>query len=1335
MVGLSVKDDKPPNSIQHRLMDGIHLRWAFKRDRGFPWYGYYLFRRIHGSGDIREKKLEISHLQAGSTTIDSLEGQITSDSTLIIVNFPPTGEKGLDLDGRSYIDFFPSSLAYKVKLRIGFLQDTEIKITAIFAGKAADTNVSAPVAQVIVKGQAGKDETVLIEFDAISGINISSGPAVLTELSFRPVTEGNLPGWVEVPNFPYSMSLPVIHKDYPCNKGAINQRKAEKIALNRILYGDASDWEDWAAENFEDFHYQLLRLVEGGPHRKQSMANKFTPPPSPLPQPHMPKQYPLDLIVLSALNPAIAQMIGLYWVDQTVNANNSYDYLIVAAHKSIGSNATDALRWLRKNGFDDVDAFIVFNKSIKEPMPPLDIPSGLKTYALPGGGLQPGITTSPQTENNVGLRWDLGVTDFGVLLPGKPVMHHLWRSDLGNNENPNAPGSYELITQNGPVLVVTPATQVGTLQQRPKDWPPDRLHYIDSGLADGWYSFQVSGIDIFGRHSPNSQPGPWYQWTPVPDPCPWYYKNPPSDSIIHPLAVRLLDKMPPPPPTGIEAYALDPGDPTLLKDTAYNAWHNSLTASTWYKALTEEEKKNLMGLRVRWLWTHSHMRQAPDTREFRIYYHPDHMNVLMGNMGSVTVASSTQSDVETDIPNTLPADAYKDKWLQVGQDAFKIVSSQAGTPLLMRVENIGPNDDIKPQPNVPCSLVISEEHPGYKDYSEAINWQERYYVVDYNSYVTKSLVLSHDMSGNELKGSAAVVSGAVISLDGTPDLIGIQMTGEHLFLDDDTISTDKTYPIINVDNQAKTVTVEGRPNISGISSPWKIGFPLSTYEVFLPAPGDTYHAGLLLNTTLIDPIKYAYVSVSAADDKAYTLDKITSGRWGNLYGNEGPVGARAKIFRVRRKLPPAPKLPPADSEKVYSTPADYHNRSFYTFRWVPVRGVKTHIFRALDESIFSIDWDKQNRITLDPKNKMNHRKLFPSQATEPRWGSIKCQQIANEINALNTLKASGATWEEAMVEYHKLSNDSLRVLAGLTENESAFTQLTILPLDSNDPANIDCRGPNDPDNYTANSGWRAYVDKTLDGRSSSRYFYRAGSVDSVHNRSKELSLSSPPVYCPDVVPPRTPVITKVFAGPPDPAIPGDTGDRRITLKWASNREPDLKEYRIYRADSKEGARDLRMMTLVHTEPVMLGDSAARPEEVGWTDKPVPGLVTFYYRLVAVDKGDPPIYSSNVSEPSFVAAARAFDDLRPKPPVWNPPMPGINVDEIVLSWSSRFADLACLIERRAIGEMNWTALSGWLSRGSYMFKDNVRATGITYQYRLRIIDKGGRQNDTFNILTG
>src|SRR5699024_3787733 len=115
-------------------------------------------------------------------------------------------------------------------------------------------------------------------------------------------------------------------------------------------------------------------------------------------------------------------------------------------------------------------------------------------------------------------------------------------------------------------------------------------------------SYRVSGMDLFGRISDQSRPAPWYQWAPPPMPRPWYYVEPPSNVAIHPGAVRVLDKTPPPPPVGVEASVLDPQDPYVIKDAAYQAWRGGLPVSV---------RDTLVGLRVRWRWTASQMRQAP----------------------------------------------------------------------------------------------------------------------------------------------------------------------------------------------------------------------------------------------------------------------------------------------------------------------------------------------------------------------------------------------------------------------------------------------------------------------------------------------------------------------------------------------------------------------------------------------------------------------------------------------------------------------------------------------------------------------------------------------------
>src|SRR5207247_1697014 len=160
----------------------------------------------------------------------------------------------------------------------------------------------------------------------------------------------------------------------------------------------------------------------------------------------------------------------------------------------------------------------------------------------------------------------------------------------------------------------------------------------------------------------------------------------------HPTAVKLLDKIAPPPPTGVEASVLDPDDPLLVKDAAYQAWRAALPA----------KEQMLVGLRVSWRWTQGHMDVAPDTREFRLYFQPGRINTRLGTTTTVTSAGATESWVDTDIPNPEAADAYVDARLQIQNASFRIVGSNAGTPLRVRVANVEAKDDVRPQPNAPC---------------------------------------------------------------------------------------------------------------------------------------------------------------------------------------------------------------------------------------------------------------------------------------------------------------------------------------------------------------------------------------------------------------------------------------------------------------------------------------------------------------------------------------------------------------------------------------------------------------------------------------------------------
>ena len=193
------------------------------------------------------------------------------------------------------------------------------------------------------------------------------------------------------------------------------------------------------------------------------------------------------------------------------------------------------------------------------------------------------------------------------------------------------------------------------------------------------------------------------------------------------------------------------------------------------------------------------------------------------------------------------------------------------------------------------------------------------------------------------------------------------------------------------------------------------------------------------------------------------------------------------------------------------------------------------------------------------------------------------------------------------------------VLAALPGNETAFQQVTPQPLPNTGTATSNRRlGPDNPASFPLDASLRVYVDIEWMAALPTLTSIARGHRSRTGKNRGPLGLSSPPIDLDLTLrPPRTLVITRVLAGDADVSRPGDG---KITLRWASNREPDLSSDPN---PSRNGTtwrpvRDIRLMDLVHEMAVAAGDPAARPAEVSWTDV-VPGaLVTYSYRLVAVE---------------------------------------------------------------------------------------------------------------------
>lgn len=73
-----------------------------------------------------------------------------------------------------------------------------------------------------------------------------------------------------------------------------------------------------------------------------------------------------------------------------------------------------------------------------------------------------------------------------------------------------------------------------------------------------------------------------------------------------------------------------------------------------------------------------------------------------------------------------------------------------------------------------------------------------------------------------LSGSASTSSGSLVTLSGSPDLTSIDPAFGFVILAADSARTSKRYRITRVDATAKTLTVDGTPNLSGGTSAWEI---------------------------------------------------------------------------------------------------------------------------------------------------------------------------------------------------------------------------------------------------------------------------------------------------------------------------------------------------------------------------------------------------------------------------------------------------------------------------------------------------------------------------------
>jgi hypothetical protein len=407
-----------------------------------------------------------------------------------------------------------------------------------------------------------------------------------------------------------------------------------------------------------------------------------------------------------------------------------------------------------------------------------------------------------------------------------------------------------------------------------------------------------------------------------------------------------------------------------------------------------------------------------------------------------------------------------------------------------------------------------------------------------------------------------------------------------------------------------------------------------------------------------EPVTYLHLGVSTSDDKDYVPD---DDRWnGTEFGSLR--GNEGKVCS------------PVTIQKVV----------------VMQEPIERLSAPDVGEGITTVaDYYGQSFITLNWMSQPNFRYDIYRALDESIIGADKKSRPSRSIIRSLHSWLSDEDFQKLVIEqpnYNNLSDSSLQGLASLLGNEEAFSLVTTAPLDSNKHTVV------------------------IDGRKTNRQCFALKAID-VSGKPTTLGLPSLPIKTPYILLPRRPIITNISAE-----------DRRVTIKWTVDKDPDLRKYLICRADSEEKAQDLRLMDLVGTHEVTL-DVEGRPNEQDFSTAQSDNLITYYYTIVAVDKNH--IFSRS----SNIAAAQSYDDTRPNPPEWGP---AIDTDVgLQLNWTLADPSQKTLVQRHdPTSYLDWTNLTTWLPIGTQSTVDTQRVIGRVYTYRIFVKDQSDRTNREF-----
>ena len=278
-----------------------------------------------------------------------------------------------------------------------------------------------------------------------------------------------------------------------------------------------------------------------------------------------------------------------------------------------------------------------------------------------------------------------------------------------------------------------------------------------------------------------------------------------------------------------------------------------------------------------------------------------------------------------------------------------------------------------------------------------------------------------------------------------------------------------------------------------------------------------------------------------------------------------PVSAPVIGQAVQRLVPPAPPIPTHSVDHLYYDPADMTGNAGVTLPFTTPSGggIGTYLLeRAPVRSIALTDVQRRIGLIKAGTGDVTENNPVVDDGGNPRadlaaWIKLLSTWI-NCYNAINNTSftvdsvLNDANAQRAFIEhfYNGLLDDELRALADVPDNSSGWVRLTGTP---------------------ANPG-ATFTDSVL-GTGYGRNLYRLWTTSNSGVQSQQSTGSAGPWYIRIVTPPRPAVLYKV-----------QPTDSSILVAWSLDANPDVAAYLVYRAASAADLADLRFFGADWTHP-------------------------------------------------------------------------------------------------------------------------------------------------------